>query len=119
MVMGTDIRAPYGMACTECNNLLVAPKSSAYVSNHEVRHVWSCENCGREVELAINLRIDGTPNRKQAKGLKRRLLHKLRRFPQDDYEARKGREDAIQCASTDAAHACESKATRRAAATRR
>ena len=49
------------------------------------------------------------PNRKQAKGLKRRLLHKLRRFPQDDYEAREGREDAIQCASTDAAHACESK----------
>ena len=69
MVMGTDIRAPYGMACTECNNLLVAPKSSAYVSNHEVRHVWSCENCGREVELAVNLRIDGTSESQTSKRL--------------------------------------------------
>jgi len=69
MVMGTDIRAPYGMACTECNNLLVAPKSSAYVSNHEVRHVWSCENCGREVELAVNLRIDATSESQTSKRL--------------------------------------------------
>jgi RNase P subunit RPR2 len=44
-----------GMACSECNNLLVAPKSSAYVSNHEIRHVWSCENCGHEIEMAVTL----------------------------------------------------------------
>jgi RNase P subunit RPR2 len=43
------------MACSECNDLLVAPKESAYVSNHEVRHVWSCENCGHEIEMAVNL----------------------------------------------------------------
>jgi RNase P subunit RPR2 len=48
------------MACTECNNLLVAPKWSAYVSNHEVYHVWSCENCGREMEMAVDLCIDAT-----------------------------------------------------------
>jgi ABC-type ATPase with predicted acetyltransferase domain len=27
------------------------------VSNHEVRHVWSCENCGHEIEMTINPRI--------------------------------------------------------------
>jgi hypothetical protein len=39
----------------ECNELLIAPKSSAHVSNHEVRHFWSCDNCGHEIELAVNL----------------------------------------------------------------
>jgi RNase P subunit RPR2 len=53
-----DNCARSGMACSECNDLLVAPKWSAYVSNHEVRHVWSCENCGHEIEMAVNLRFD-------------------------------------------------------------
>ena len=57
---GMDNRARPGMACSECNDLLVAPKWSAYVSNHEVRHVWSCENCGHEIEMADNLRFDIT-----------------------------------------------------------
>jgi len=52
-----DNCARFGMACSECNDLLVAPKWSAYVSNHEVRHVWSCENCGHQIEMAVNLRF--------------------------------------------------------------
>jgi len=32
---GIDICSPYGMTCTECNDLLVAPKWSAYVSERE------------------------------------------------------------------------------------
>jgi ABC-type ATPase with predicted acetyltransferase domain len=51
LTTGTDTRARPGMACRECNDLLVAPKSSAYVSNHEIRHVWSCESCGHEIEM--------------------------------------------------------------------
>jgi DNA-directed RNA polymerase subunit M/transcription elongation factor TFIIS len=58
-----DNRARSGMACSECNDLLVAPKSSAYVSNHEVRHVWSCENCGHEIEMAVMLRFDAMSER--------------------------------------------------------
>jgi transcription elongation factor Elf1 len=54
---GIDICSPYGMACTECNDLLVAPKWSAYVSKREVRHIWSCENCGHEIEMTVNPRI--------------------------------------------------------------
>ena len=49
-----DNRAPYGTACTECNDLLVAPKWSAYVSKYEVHRFWSCENCGHEIELTVN-----------------------------------------------------------------
>jgi transcription elongation factor Elf1 len=55
---GIDICSPYGMACTECNDLLVAPKWSAYVSKHEVRHFWSCESCGHEIEMTVNPRIN-------------------------------------------------------------
>ena len=55
---GNDDCSPYGMACTECSDLLVAPRWSAYVSKHEVRHFWSCDNCGHEIEIAVNLRID-------------------------------------------------------------
>jgi len=58
LTTGMDNRARSGMACSECNDLLIAPKSSAYVSNLEVRHVWSCENCGHEIEMAVNLRFD-------------------------------------------------------------
>jgi transcription elongation factor Elf1 len=46
------------MACTECNELVIAPKWSAHVSKHEVRHFWSCENCGHEVEMVVDLGID-------------------------------------------------------------
>jgi len=31
------------------------------VSKHEVRHVWSCENCGREIETVVNPRINAAP----------------------------------------------------------
>ena len=50
--------APYGMACAGCNDLLIAPNWSAYVSSHEVRHLWSCEGCRREIEMTVNLGFD-------------------------------------------------------------
>ena len=59
LTTGMDNRARPGMPCSECNDLLVAPKSSAYVSNREIRHVWSCESCGHEIEMAVNLRFAG------------------------------------------------------------
>ena len=66
LTTGMDNRARPGMACSKCNDLLVAPKSSAYVSNHEVRHVWSCENCGHEIEMAVNVCFDTTSAQKSA-----------------------------------------------------
>ena len=58
---GIDNYSPYGMACTECNDLVVAPRWSAYVSKREVRHFWSCENCGHEIEMTVNPRINAAP----------------------------------------------------------
>jgi transcription elongation factor Elf1 len=60
--------SPYGMTCTECNDLLVAPKWSAHVSNHEVRHFWSCENCGHEIEVRVNLRIEAVSGSNKSLG---------------------------------------------------
>ena len=51
-----DNYARSGMACSECDDVLVAPTWSAYVSNHEVRHGWSCENCGHEIEMTVTIK---------------------------------------------------------------
>jgi hypothetical protein len=50
--------SPYGIACTECNELVIAPNWSKYVGKREVRHLWSCENCGHEIEMSVTLQID-------------------------------------------------------------
>jgi hypothetical protein len=49
------------MGCTECSELLIAPKWSAHVSEEKVRHFWSCDNCGREIEMLVDVRINVHP----------------------------------------------------------
>jgi hypothetical protein len=34
----------YGIACAECNHRLIAPNWWEYVSEHPIRHSWSCES---------------------------------------------------------------------------
>jgi hypothetical protein len=46
-----DRRSPLGIVCTH------APNWSEYVSKHEVRHSWCCENCGHRIVTAVNLRM--------------------------------------------------------------
>ena len=58
---GIVVCSSYGMSCIECNELQIAPKSSAHVSNYEVRNLWSCDNCGLVTELAVNPRINAAP----------------------------------------------------------
>ena len=58
--------SPYGMACIKCNRSLIAPKWSAYATKHEVHHFWSCDNCGHEIEIVVDLRIDATPEQASA-----------------------------------------------------
>ena len=43
--------------CPQCNELLIAPNQSEYVSDHDIRHFWCCEYCGHRVEMVVNLRI--------------------------------------------------------------
>ena len=49
--------SPYGLVCTECDDLVIAPDCSEYVGEREVRHFWSCENCGHKIHMKVDLRI--------------------------------------------------------------
>jgi uncharacterized protein with PIN domain len=48
--------SPYGLACSECNELVIGPERSQYVGKREVHHFWACENCGHEFEMMVDLR---------------------------------------------------------------
>jgi len=49
--------SPYGMMCTGCNELVIAPALSEYLGSREIRHFWSCENCGHKIEMMVDLQI--------------------------------------------------------------
>ena len=49
--------SPYGLVCTECDELVIAPELSEYVGKREVRHFWCCENCGHKLEMMVDLRV--------------------------------------------------------------
>jgi len=49
--------SPYGLVCTECDQVVIAPDRSEYLGSREVRHLWSCENCGHQIEMMVDLRI--------------------------------------------------------------
>ncbi len=42
--------------CPECAHTLVAPDASQYVSEHVIKHQWSCECCGTEFTTTVSLR---------------------------------------------------------------
>jgi len=44
--------------CAQCGDTLIAPEWSEHVSERCVRHVWSCEACGYEVETSVYLRAE-------------------------------------------------------------
>ena len=50
-VVRCDDYSPYGMACPQCNDLMIAPSRSAYVSCNSAHHCWSCDTCGHDVEI--------------------------------------------------------------------
>jgi ribosomal protein L37AE/L43A len=41
--------------CAQCGAAIVAPHWSECLSDHRVRNVWSCEDCGYEFEHTIYL----------------------------------------------------------------
>ena len=50
-VVRCDDYSPYGMTCPQCNDLMIAPRSSAYVSCNSALHCWSCDTCGHDAEI--------------------------------------------------------------------
>jgi ABC-type ATPase with predicted acetyltransferase domain len=49
--------SPYGLVCTECDDLVIAPDCSEYVGEREVGHFWSCESCGHKIRSNVDLRV--------------------------------------------------------------
>jgi hypothetical protein len=60
VVISTNTYSPYGIACVLCNDSLIAPNWSEYVSEYHVRHSWSCESCGQQFETSEHLRFEAT-----------------------------------------------------------
>jgi uncharacterized protein with PIN domain len=58
VVTSTNNYFSYGITCAECNHRLIAPNWSEYVSEHHIRHFWSCESCGHQFETADHLRFN-------------------------------------------------------------
>jgi hypothetical protein len=56
MVVVSTESYSYGIACVRCNYTLIAPNWSEYVSEHQVRHSWSCENCGHQFKILDGVR---------------------------------------------------------------
>jgi hypothetical protein len=60
--ISTDGYSLYGIACIRCNDSLIAPDWSRYVSEHHISHFWSCESCGNHFETSDYLRLNAQPN---------------------------------------------------------
>jgi len=47
----------YGRSfCPQCNDMLLAPAKSEYVSESLVRHFWSCDACGHEFRTSVKFK---------------------------------------------------------------
>jgi predicted RNA-binding Zn-ribbon protein involved in translation (DUF1610 family) len=48
--------APYNISrlfCPQCKDLIIAATQSQHVSTNEIRHWWTCENCGHEFRTTV------------------------------------------------------------------
>jgi RNase P subunit RPR2 len=41
--------------CPKCNDMLLAPAASEYVSESKIRHFWSCDSCAHEFKTSVKL----------------------------------------------------------------
>jgi ribosomal protein L37AE/L43A len=41
--------------CAQCRTVIIAPEWSEHLSDHCVRNVWSCEDCGYQFEDTVYL----------------------------------------------------------------
>ena len=53
---------PYGVECIRCNDSLIAPDSSKYISERNVSHSWSCDSCGHRFETSYHLHFNTRPS---------------------------------------------------------
>ena len=55
LIMRSNYRSIFGMNCTRCGDLLIAPELSEYADKHHVLHSWSCTNCGYQFDTTAFL----------------------------------------------------------------
>jgi len=65
VLVSTRNHSPYGTTCIRCNEKLIAPNWSKYVSERYIRHSWSCESCGHQFETSDDLRINASTKTRQ------------------------------------------------------
>jgi len=61
-VISANSYSPYGIACVQCNENLIAPNWSTYVSERHVSHAWSCDLCGHQFETSYYLQLATHPS---------------------------------------------------------
>ena len=44
--------------CRHCGDWMVAPVSSEFVEDVEIRHYWECDSCGEAFSISIPLAQD-------------------------------------------------------------
>lgn len=42
-------------ACPYCGAALLAPETSEFLGEREVRHTWACDDCGHDFRTAIRV----------------------------------------------------------------
>jgi predicted RNA-binding Zn-ribbon protein involved in translation (DUF1610 family) len=42
-------------ACPSCGAAALAPKTSEFLGEREVRHTWACDDCGHDFRTAIRI----------------------------------------------------------------
>jgi hypothetical protein len=48
-------QSSFGTVCRRCNDKLIAPNWSTYVSERHIRHFWICDSCGQHFETSDRL----------------------------------------------------------------
>jgi hypothetical protein len=41
--------------CAQCGEVMFMPEWSEYMSEHRVRHLWTCDSCGYRFETVVAL----------------------------------------------------------------
>ena len=39
--------------CAQCGEVMFMPEWSEYMSEHRVRHLWTCDSCGYRFETVV------------------------------------------------------------------
>jgi uncharacterized protein with PIN domain len=50
-MLSSKRRSSFGTNCVQCDNELIAPESSEYRDERQIRHFWHCSKCDCSFEI--------------------------------------------------------------------